>query len=55
MKRVVLLLPILLLAGCQTMSDAKAQGIHYDPGEIARGIRRAFPHHRAPDPRDRKN
>jgi hypothetical protein len=34
---------------------AKAQGIHYDPGEIARGIRRAFPHHRAPDPRDRKN
>ena len=28
MKRLVLLLPILLLAGCQTMSDAKAQGIH---------------------------
>lgn len=32
---------------------AQMQGGNYDPAEIARAIRRAFPHHRAPDPRDR--
>ncbi len=34
---------------------AQAQGNNYDPAEIARAIRRAFPGHRAPDPRDRRH
>lgn len=33
---------------------AQSQGADYDPAEVARAIRRAFPHHRAPDPRDRR-
>lgn len=32
---------------------AQSQGAAYDPQEVARAIRRAFPHHRAADPRDR--
>lgn len=32
---------------------AQSQGAAYDPTEIARALRRAFPHHRSPDPRDR--
>jgi hypothetical protein len=30
---------------------AQSQGKEYDPAEVARAIRRAFPHHRAADPR----
>jgi len=34
---------------------ARMQRDDYDPAEIARAIRRAFPHHRTPDPRDRRH
>ncbi len=30
---------------------AQSQGAAYDPGEVARALRRAFPHHRRPEVR----
>ena len=32
--------------------DQRARG-YYDPAEVARAVRRAFPHHRAPDAGDK--